>query len=727
MGRGGNPWRGLLSLVALPLLFACTAKLGGPEQQELAPLACAAPSMFCDGLCTETQSNHEHCGDCARACPSNAECLSGACVATCPAACAEGSECIAGNCAPKCLATQMRCGGVCVDIQASALHCGKCDTPCATECSAGVCQPPCEGAACQCAVGKTRCGTACSDLNTDPSHCGGCDKPCSTLESCQAGACVCVTGLSACGDTCVDFAADDAHCGDCQTVCGAGTSCVAGECLCSGELELCDGTCSDLDADENHCGSCGQACLEGQACEVGECIAAASDGCGGAVTDATVSRLALYQAVEIDLYRDGGPVPTAMRKAPVVAGRAAVVRGFVEPGAGFVGRELSLRLRVTNGTLERVFHHKKMQSGAATQSNLNSTFQIQLPADAIEQTSAYSVELVDCNGADDAPVPNRRIPETGTLPLDAKETGSVKIAFVPVLHDGFTPNTTDAALDRYAAEVQRQYPIVSVEYSVTEPIESEETGTNFPFGDVLNRVTEKRASDAPNDDVYYYGLIKPTETFRQFCNGSCTTGVAWVLTTSRPRDAANRAGLGVGFDNDPVSLSTFPHELGHNHGRDHSPCGVSGDVNFPYQDALIGSWGYDSDASALKDPAEFWDFMSYCSPYWVSDFTYDKIASRVIEVNGMAATRVVEVGDKRTFRAMLSTGAGVRWVRNIEAVTPPGTLEIAFVYDERGVSIAEVEAYRVEMSEDSGFMLYVPPPELGWASVGPSGGPVLAY
>ena len=66
------------------------------------------------------------------------------------------------------------------------------------------------------------------------------------------------------------------------------------------------------------------------------------------------------------------------------------------------------------------------------------------------------------------------------------------------------------------------------------------------------------------------------------------------------------------------------HELGHNFGRQHAPCGnPSGpDPAYPYLDASVGTWGLDLPALSLKPPATYKDLMSYCNPDWISDYTY---------------------------------------------------------------------------------------------------------
>jgi hypothetical protein len=68
------------------------------------------------------------------------------------------------------------------------------------------------------------------------------------------------------------------------------------------------------------------------------------------------------------------------------------------------------------------------------------------------------------------------------------------------------------------------------------------------------------------------------------------------------------------------------HELGHNFGRLHAPCGnpAGVDQSYPYANANIGVFGYDIIAGVAKSPT-MRDLMSYCDPTWISDYTYKGI------------------------------------------------------------------------------------------------------
>jgi len=75
---------------------------------------------------------------------------------------------------------------------------------------------------------------------------------------------------------------------------------------------------------------------------------------------------------------------------------------------------------------------------------------------------------------------------------------------------------------------------------------------------------------------------------------------------------------------------TIAHEWGHNFNRQHIGCGnpAGPDPNYPY-DALttIGTNGFDitSLGQFIRKATDFKEFMSYCQPLWISDYTYKAV------------------------------------------------------------------------------------------------------
>ena len=70
---------------------------------------------------------------------------------------------------------------------------------------------------------------------------------------------------------------------------------------------------------------------------------------------------------------------------------------------------------------------------------------------------------------------------------------------------------------------------------------------------------------------------------------------------------------------------TMAHELGHNLFLRHAPCGSADpDPAYPYPDGSIGAWGYDFGDGGSLIPPSTPDVMSYCSPGWISDYSFSK-------------------------------------------------------------------------------------------------------
>lgn len=175
---------------------------------------------------------------------------------------------------PTCEGSLVACEGSCVDLDSDALHCGRCNGPCAEGqvCSDGSCAPACD-------EGLERCGGECVDPLRDTTNCGGCGIVCGASEVCIDGACeeLCSDGGMLCGYACVDISTDRMHCGTCNQACADHLLCQNAECTCPEGGEDCDGSCVDLDSDLAHCGACNQGChgldrVEEASCEAGACV-----------------------------------------------------------------------------------------------------------------------------------------------------------------------------------------------------------------------------------------------------------------------------------------------------------------------------------------------------------------------------------------------------------------------------------------------------------------------
>jgi hypothetical protein len=432
--------------------------------------------------------------------------------------------------------------------------------------------------------------------------------------------------------------------------------------------------------------------------------------------DIQIAEVAVYQGVKVPIVSEMMAITD--RNADLVQQREAMVRIFVEPGPSFQSRELSARITLQDGAEPpRRFDKTMMVSEASTDANGNSTFNIDLPKDAFKEGTQYSVELREttkCTPLMGTPV-GARFPETGMTPVGARLTGPVKVLLVPVRYDadgsGRLPDTSAEQLDQMTKRLYAMYPTSEVMLDVREPVGT----TATDLGDMLDQMRELRETDEPPSDLSYYGMVRHAETFREYCQRSCTTGIAGFGS----QNGTSTAGMGIGYLNQ--AAGTFVHELGHIYRRPHAPCGGAAgpDEGYPYPEAALGSWGYDVLSKELYDPSETVDFMSYCSPDWISDYNYQLLLERIIVMNERAAMRVVRVpGASRVYRTLIVSENGqTRWGLDLKPrFAPPGDPVSVSVLDAKGGLLADVKAYQ-ELMENGERAIFVPAAQAGWHSV----------
>ena len=440
--------------------------------------------------------------------------------------------------------------------------------------------------------------------------------------------------------------------------------------------------------------------------------------------DIKIEEVSVYQGVKVPIVRSLQAV--AQRNADLVQQREALVRVFVTPAPGFQSRQLSARVTLQDpGEKPRRFEQVIDVAGASTDPDGKSTFNIELPKDAFQASTQYSVELREtsrCSELIGTPV-GARFPEQGMAPVGARATGPVKVMLVPVRYDadgsGRLPDTSPGQLDQMSRRLYAMYPTTDVMLSVHDMVQTDRTD----LGDMLDQLRELRDSEAPPSDVAYYGMVRQADTFSAYCQGACTTGLAGFGS----QNGTATAGMGIGFAD--AAASTFVHELGHIYRRPHSPCGGAGspDENYPYPVAGLGSWGYDLQTRELFDPATHADFMSYCSPDWISDYNYQLILERIIVVNQQATKHVAARGTPPPYRTLRVSPSGqARWGLELHPrLVPPGDPTTLKVLDAQG-AVEEVPAY-FEDGPDGETSYFVPAGHGDWTTIEVPGGPAVPY
>jgi len=308
-----------------------------------------------------------------------------------------------------------------------------------------------------------------------------------------------------------------------------------------------------------------------------------------------------------------------------------------------------------------------------------------------------------------------RFPATGDTALSAVDTGTLKIKVVPLVAGGRMPDTSAAGLKIYKDYMEAMYPVDEVVFSVAAPLT---VTTPVNWGRILEQLRAQRQRDMIASDEYYYGLLRPTERFAEFCRGGCTAGVAYI---GNVRQTATRVGMGLAYG-DEMSAGIMAHEVGHTHGRAHAPCAPgnqiqSVDSNYPYQRAATGVWAYDVRSKKFIEPMMTRDIMGYCEPKWISDYTYEALLDRSAMINTQMLT-VPDPAVRQAYRVLLLDADGPQWsVPFPRPDAPFGTPETADVLDTENQPLEKVTVYRTAIGDSSAFTILVPEPRPGWNSI----------
>ncbi|MBI4912770.1 MAG: hypothetical protein HY823_08525 [Acidobacteria bacterium] len=130
----------------------------------------------------------------------------------------------------------------------------------------------------------------------------------------------------------------------------------------------------------------------------------------------------------------------------------------------------------------------------------------------------------------------------------------------------------------------------------------------------LSALDAKRTADGATTR-YYYGVVNPT-----YSGGVAGLGyIGWPAAIGWDKLS--------GYSDSGLMSGVYAHEVGHNFGIQHAPCGgpAGPDPGYPYSGGFIGTWGIDVGSATLKSPSTYHDIMGYCSTVWVSDYNFKNV------------------------------------------------------------------------------------------------------
>ena len=274
-------------------------------------------------------------------------------------------------------------------------------------------------------------------------------------------------------------------------------------------------------------------------------------------------------------------------------------------------------------------------------------------------------------GGDPASGLRTRLPETGRMAVQVVDVPPFNLTVVPFLWVEDPDRSVLAATEGLTADddlfrlTQDLLPVGEFSLRVRDYVWSSVEPVYEHTTTMLRETALVRAADG--SDGYYMGVLK---------------------TGGAGGDRGRKTFLSR------LDGETIAHELGHNLGLMHAPCGnLSYDPYYPHADGSIGSWGYDFRTGRLVPP-ESKDLMSYCSSLantWISGYHFSKaLRYRQAHPTGVAA--------RPAARTLLLWGG-------VDEFGDP-VLEPAFAADAAPSAPPSAGAYRLTGADAAGRVLF---------------------
>lgn len=321
---------------------------------------------------------------------------------------------------------------------------------------------------------------------------------------------------------------------------------------------------------------------------------------------------------QFNLSIDGMYITQAVQNyaagVPLIAGLPGLVRVFVRASASN-SVVTSVRLRLYQGAAlaETMTLMPNVPSVPTTvqEGTISATWNAIIPAFQIQPGLRILADVDPSNAVQESNESDNAFPASG-IPLtpSVEFTAPLSLTIVPVLQaaNGVGGNATNQNQDDFLTFARKVLPIK--DYNVTlhsvvttsAPVLASNDGNNAWF-QILGEVNALRVAEGSSD--YYLGVVGTTYS----------SGVVGLAFT--PGRAS------VIWDKMPSASQIAAHELGHNLGRFHAPCGgvANPDASYPYALGTIGVYGYDIATGVLKSPGTS-DLMGYCGFGWISDYNY---------------------------------------------------------------------------------------------------------
>ena len=347
----------------------------------------------------------------------------------------------------------------------------------------------------------------------------------------------------------------------------------------------------------------------------------------------TITRVTANQGVQVDIGRDGQGVGPAERQAPLIAGRRTLVRVFWTLEEGFVAREIRARLTLHSPGDEYSLTYTQVIDRNAEELPEGPYFWWILEPEEVVPGLEYSVEFTEVDPAAATAEPNddsARLPTSGVAAFGVETSMTeLRVVVVPIVHQlggcAQVPPIGPSEAEVFSRTLDQLNPVAHLDLQVRDAVLYETSlGNAADFSDLLTGLSQLRSQDGVAANVYYYGIVASCDGLP----GGGIVGQAFnTIPSPLPELGYQRVAVGWWGGNAATTVITMIHELGHTQGLRHVACaGTEGapDPSYPWPGGITNTWGFGIHDESLHAPGSSRDYMTYCSGYWVSGFTWRK-------------------------------------------------------------------------------------------------------